>query len=48
MTAFSSDVTDPLGDVNNFIKKFEEVYGSFHPTFYRGTYSQVRFVWTFI
>ena len=34
-------VTDPVGDVVGFIRRFEEVYGSEHPTFYQGTYSQV-------
>ncbi|XP_072041833.1 FAS-associated factor 2-like [Amphiura filiformis] len=34
-------VTDPVGDVMSFIRKFEELYGSAHPTFYQGTYSQV-------
>lgn len=34
-------VTDPLGDVMKFINSFEENYGSVHPVFYQGTYSQV-------
>ncbi|XP_041360810.1 FAS-associated factor 2-like [Gigantopelta aegis] len=34
------NVTDPLGDVMKFIRSFEEKYGSDHPVFYHGTYSQ--------
>jgi FAS-associated factor 2 len=37
----SSAVTDPLGDVNSFYSEFEQQYGTSHPPFYRGTYSQV-------
>ncbi|XP_033640720.1 FAS-associated factor 2-like [Asterias rubens] len=33
-------VTDPVGDVISFIQHFNEQYGSEHPTFYHGTYSQ--------
>lgn len=33
-------VTDPIGDVTNFISKYEESYGKCHPVFYQGTYSQ--------
>jgi len=36
-----SAVTDPLGDVNSFYSDFEREYGTSHPPFYRGTYSQV-------
>lgn len=32
--------TDPLADVLNFIQNFETRYGSSHPVFYQGTYSQ--------
>ncbi|XP_050027193.1 FAS-associated factor 2 [Dermacentor andersoni] len=32
--------TDPLADVLNFIQSFETRYGSNHPVFYQGTYSQ--------
>lgn len=35
-------VTDPLADVMNFIESYETRYGSNHPVFYQGTYSQVR------
>jgi hypothetical protein len=38
-----SVVTDPLGDVLNFIRQFNEQYGEEHPIFYEGTYSQVRY-----
>jgi hypothetical protein len=37
-----ADVTDPLGDVMRFISSFEVKYGSAHPVFYQGTYSQVH------
>ncbi|XP_014666566.1 PREDICTED: FAS-associated factor 2-like [Priapulus caudatus] len=37
---YLSALTDPVGDVMNFIQVFEEKYGLVHPTFYRGTYSQ--------
>ncbi|XP_071493051.1 FAS-associated factor 2-like [Diadema antillarum] len=33
-------VTDPRGDVISFINKFEEKYGTNHPVFYRGSYSE--------
>ncbi|EEC16661.1 UBX domain-containing protein, putative [Ixodes scapularis] len=33
-------VTDPLADVMNFIEGYETRYGSNHPVFYQGTYSQ--------
>ncbi|KAK3720481.1 hypothetical protein RRG08_058369 [Elysia crispata] len=33
-------VTDPLGDVTNFISAFEGKFGQQHPVFYQGTYSQ--------
>lgn len=33
-------ITDPLGDVLGFISTYEEKYGSVHPVFYQGTYSQ--------
>lgn len=33
-------VTDPVGDVLSFIHSYEEKYGSQHPVFYQGTYSQ--------
>jgi len=32
--------TEPLRDVMNFINSFDEKYGSRHPVFYQGTYSQ--------
>ncbi|XP_025090464.1 FAS-associated factor 2-like isoform X2 [Pomacea canaliculata] len=34
------NVTDPLGDVLRFISQYESKYGSCHPVFYQGTYSQ--------
>ena len=34
-------MTDPVGDVVGFIRRFEKMYGSEHPMFYYGTYSQV-------
>ncbi|XP_050390066.1 FAS-associated factor 2 [Patella vulgata] len=34
------NVTDPIGDVTRFIQNFNELYGSNHPVFYQGTYSQ--------
>ncbi|KAK7604112.1 hypothetical protein V9T40_004385 [Parthenolecanium corni] len=34
------EVTDPIGDVLNFINKFEETFGRRHPVFYQGTYAQ--------
>ncbi|KAK7469954.1 hypothetical protein BaRGS_00036058 [Batillaria attramentaria] len=34
------NVTDPLGDVMRFISSFESKYGTCHPVFYQGTYSQ--------
>ena len=37
-----SDVTDPVGDVMRFIRTFNDKYGAEHPTFYQGSYSQVR------
>lgn len=33
-------LTDPLGDVTNFIQNFEGSFGRNHPNFFRGTYSQ--------
>lgn len=33
-------VTDPLADVMNFIENYETRYGTNHPVFYQGTYSQ--------
>lgn len=33
-------VADPLGDVFQFIREFERQYGTVHPVFYQGTYSQ--------
>lgn len=33
-------VTDPLGDVTNFISTFDSKFGQQHPVFYQGTYSQ--------
>ena len=33
-------VTDPLGDVLNFISSYNEKYSPQHPVFYQGTYSQ--------
>ena len=37
-------VVNPLGDVMSFVTNFEDKYGSLHPTFYRGTYSQVSYL----
>ena len=37
-----SDVTDPVGDVMTFIRNFNDKYGTEHPIFYQGSYSQVR------
>jgi FAS-associated factor 2 len=34
------DVTDPVADVLSFIHLYEQKYGSVHPVFYQGTYSQ--------
>uniref|UniRef100_T1JCR2 UBX domain-containing protein n=1 Tax=Strigamia maritima TaxID=126957 RepID=T1JCR2_STRMM len=34
-------VTDPVADVMNFITDYETRYGTLHPVFYQGTYSQV-------
>lgn len=33
-------ITDPVGDVLNFIRNYEEKFGTVHPVFYQGTYSQ--------
>jgi len=33
--------TDPLDDVLKFKREYEETFGSVHPTFYLGSYSQV-------
>ena len=33
---------DPIEDVLNFKRNFEERFGLEHPTFYQGTYSQVN------
>jgi hypothetical protein len=41
--SFFSVVTDPLGDVLNFIRLFNEKFGEDHPMFYEGTYSQVSY-----
>ncbi|XP_067928516.1 FAS-associated factor 2-like [Watersipora subatra] len=32
--------TDPVGDVENFIREYNITYGSIHPAFYHGSYSQ--------
>lgn len=32
--------SDPVEDVMNFIRSYEEKYGSIHPVFYQGSYSQ--------
>ena len=40
----TTDVTDPLGDVLSFIRRFEEAYGTQHPNFFHGTYSMVSSV----
>lgn len=42
MILFHLVVTDPVGDVTNFISSFESKFGQYHPVFYQGTYSQVR------
>ncbi|KAF5285862.1 hypothetical protein FQA39_LY04323 [Lamprigera yunnana] len=34
-------VTNPLEDVMEFIRSYEEKYSNIHPVFYQGTYSQV-------
>ena len=34
--------TTPLEDVLQFKAEFESDYGAVHPTFYQGSYSQVR------
>ena len=34
--------TTPLEDVLQFKAEFEKDYGAIHPTFYQGSYSQVR------
>lgn len=36
---FGKVVTDPLGDVLNFIRTYNEKYAA-HPVFYQGTYAQ--------
>ena len=33
--------SDPVEDIIEFKRKFEEQYGTWHPTMYQGTYSQV-------
>ncbi|XP_020605015.1 FAS-associated factor 2-like [Orbicella faveolata] len=40
-TAFQAQTT-PLEDVLQFKAEFEAEYGAVHPTFYQGSYSQVR------
>lgn len=37
---FGTVVTDPLADVTNFIREYNEKYPN-HPVFYQGTYAQV-------
>lgn len=32
--------SDPVEDVVNFIRSYEERYGNIHPVFYQGSYSQ--------
>lgn len=32
--------SDPVEDVVNFIRSYEERYGNTHPVFYQGSYSQ--------
>lgn len=32
--------SDPVEDVMNFIRSYEEQYGTSHPVFYQGSYSQ--------
>nr|CAG4645023.1 EOG090X0B12 [Leptodora kindtii] len=34
-------LTDPVGDVVSFISEYDNTYGTNHPTFFVGTYSQV-------
>lgn len=43
-TSFPSALarTTPLEDVLQFKAEFEAEYGTVHPTFYQGSYSQVR------
>jgi FAS-associated factor 2 len=33
-------ITDPTADVDDFVRRYEAEFGSVHPDFYRGTYSQ--------
>lgn len=46
ISSFFRDTSDPVGDVLKFINSFERTYGNNHPEFYRGSYSQGRFVYT--
>ena len=39
---FFSAETTPLEDVLKFKTEFEAEYGTVHPTFYQGSYSQVH------
>ena len=38
----TSEVRDPLGDVNSFCAEYEATYGAIHPPFHRSSYAQVR------
>ena len=38
---FFKGLTDPVADVQNFIREFNDNYGGSHPQFYHGTYSEV-------
>lgn len=35
-----ADITNPIQDVLDFIKTYEEKYSNTHPVFYQGTYAQ--------
>lgn len=37
---FSTEITDPIVDVGNFITYFNETYGLNHPVLYQGSYGQ--------
>lgn len=37
---YDSVSLDPVQDVMNFIRTYEEHYGTNHPVFYQGSYSQ--------
>lgn len=41
MVSFVTGLTDPVADVDNFIREYDISYGRNHPRFYRGAYSEV-------